>query len=113
MQIKLYILLPHPQAERIVAEGFEESTRSYRLSPAEYTACSAFNPQSLIEIVLELERATLNRYRQELEQPVDDEFAADDEFGATVVEPIHWYELPAKVLRKTCRSCRIINSRGN
>lgn len=106
MRIKLYLFLPRAEAEELVRSGFPDSNRGYRLNPADYTACSAFNPKSLVEIDLELDREELARYRQQLELPFDEDAAGDEEFAGPAAEPIHWYELPAQVLRTACRSCR-------
>ncbi len=111
MRLKLYLFLAQSQAQALVRDGFPDSARTYRLSPAEYTACSAFNPQSLVEVTVELERAELQRYRRELELPQVDDAADEDEFGAAEAEPIYWYELPANVLCKACCSSRIITGR--
>jgi hypothetical protein len=112
MRIKLYLFLPGDQALLLVQNGFPDSSKRFRLNPAEYTACSAFNPQSLVEVELEMEARELQRYRHELEMPVEDDHAeeapaADEEFGGSAAEPIYWYEFPASVLRLTCRTCRI------
>lgn len=111
MRIKLYLFLPHAEAEELIHNGFPDSTRRYRLHPEEYTACSAFNPKSLVEVVLDQDRETLRPYRHELELPVEDEFTSDEEFGAMEAEPIYWYELPARILRERCHSRRIITAR--
>lgn len=110
MRIKLYLFLPRAEADELVRSGFQDSSRRYRLNPADYTACSAFNPKSLVEIDLELDREELARYRRELELPVEDDLPADDEFTAAA-EPIYWYELPARVLRERCRSRRVVTAR--
>jgi hypothetical protein len=117
MRIKLYLFLPGDQALLLVQNGFPDSSKRFRLNPEEYTACSAFNPQSLVEVELEMEARELQRYRHELEMPVEDDLAedapaedapaADEEFGGSAAEPIYWYEFPASVLRLTCRTCRI------
>lgn len=117
MRVKLYVFLPHPEASELLRAGFPDSPRSYRLQPAEYTACSAFNPKSLVEVVLELDRGELAQHRHELEMPTGDDFgaedlAADDQFGGGTVEPIYWYDFPAHVLRRTCKSCRLITGRA-
>lgn len=111
MRIKLYLFLPRTEAEELVRSGFPDSSRRYRLSPEEYTACSAFNRNSLVELGLEMPPTELNRYRHELELPVEDFEGEEDAFGSTPVDPIYWYEFPARVLRACCRSLRIMTNR--
>ncbi len=111
MQIRLYLFLASDQATTLVRDGFPDTDRRYRLQPEEYTACSAFNPKSLVEVVLELNRETLERYRQELQMPAEQEFEDEDGVGNPTAEPIYWYEFPASVLRETCRSSRIIGQK--
>jgi len=113
MQLKLYILLPRPQAERLIEKGFEEGPKSYRLSPAEYTACSAFSRQALVELQLELSSDEARRYRREVEMPGwDDEATEGEESDDRDGKPIYWYEFPAEVLRNFCRK-RSLLSRGS
>ena len=109
MQLKLYILLPRPQAEAVVREGFADSKKNYRLSPAEYTACSAFSRQALVELQLELSSEEARRYRREVEMPGwDDEVADDPEPVESRLEPIYWYEFPSDVLNKVCRKRSLV-----
>lgn len=111
MQLKLYILLPRQQAERVVAEGFKESKRSYRLSPAEYTACSAFSRQAMVELKLELSSEEAQRYRREVEMPIcDEEAAEDEEWGGSGSDPIYWYEFPADILNRVCKNRSLIET---
>ena len=113
MQLKLYIQLPRPQAEAVVREGFAGSKKNYRLSPAEYTACSAFSRQALVELQLELSSEEARRYRREVEMPGwDDEATEGEESDERGGKPIYWYEFPAEVLRKFCRK-RSLLSRGS
>jgi hypothetical protein len=109
MQLKLYILLPRPQAERLIERGFEEGPKSYRLSPADYTACSAFSRQALVELQLELSSDEARRYRREVEMPGwDDEATEEQESDERGGEPIYWYEFPADVLNRICRKRSLI-----
>jgi|GEM_PF-3979477 len=114
MQLKLYIQLPRPQAERLVEKGFEEGAKTYRLSPAEYVACSAFSRKALVELRLELSADEARKFRREVEMPGWNEGAADDpEWGESAAEPIYWYEFPADVLNRICRKRSLIEGRGN
>lgn len=114
MQLKLYILLPRPQAEAVVREGFADSKKNYRLSPAEYTACSAFSRQALVELQLELSSDEARRYRREVEMPGwDDEATEEQEPDERGGEPIYWYEFPADVLNRICRKRSLIERRSD
>lgn len=112
MQLKLYILLPRPQAEAVVREGFgDDSKKNYRLSPAEYTACSAFSRQALVGLQLELSSEEARRYRREVEMPnCDEEAAEDEEWGGSGSEPIYWYEFPSDVLNRVCRKRSLLEN---
>lgn len=109
MQLKLYIQLTRPQAERLVEKGFEEGAKTYRLSPAEYVACSAFSRKALVELQLELSADEARKFRCEVEMPGWDEEAADDQdWGEGAAEPLYWYEFPADVLNRICRKRSLI-----
>jgi hypothetical protein len=114
MQLKLYIQLPRPQAERLVEKGFEDGAKTYRLSPAECVACSAFSRKTLVELRLELSADEARKFRREVEMPGWDEEAADDpEWGASPAEPIYWYEFPADALQKFCRKRALVERLGD